>query len=285
VYVPTDFHGLTDIEADAEGGVVVTEGNHTPPRRTARFAADGNLLREWFGAQHYGVIVCPEPNDPRHVWFMANADRQALVRCEVDYAKKTWRVVEIYQDVFEKNPFARVPAIPTLFAHQGRIYIQGGGVQPGGLTLSIYDPVKKQLRPCNASGSRNQRNYLWNDLNDDGLASDDEVEWLSRNQLGGYVNPDDLLLVTPMSIRPVISPRIPGRATLISTRSTLPAAIEAGFATNPRPGWWKYQRGDRRTEDLWTKPDGSRDRAPSGLSEECGHWNQTDLPTPTRNAA
>lgn len=195
-YVPTDFRGLTDIEADAEGGFIVTEGNHTPPRRTARFGADGKLLREWFGAQHYGVIVCPEPDDPRHVWFMANADRQALVRCEVDYARKTWRVVDIYQDVFGRNPFARVPAIPTLFAHQGRIYIQGGGVQPGGLTLSIYDPVKKQLRPCNASGPRGKRNYLWNDLNDDGLASDDEVEWLSRNQLGGYVDPDDLLLVT-----------------------------------------------------------------------------------------
>ena len=127
---------------------------------------------------------------------MANADQPALVRCEVDYEKKTWRVVEIYQEVFARNPFARVPAIPTLFAHGGRIYIQGGGVQPGGLTLSIYDPVTKQLRPCNASGSRNKRNYLWNDLNDDGQSTDDEVEWLNRNQLGGYVNPDDLLLVT-----------------------------------------------------------------------------------------
>jgi len=196
VYVPTDFKGLTDIEADAEGGFVVTEGNHTPPRRTARFDANGKLLREWFGAQHYGIIVCPEPDDPCHVWFMANADKQALVRCEVDYQKKTWRVVEIYQDVFAKNPFAQVPAIPTLFKHKGRIYIQGGGVQPGGLTLSIYDPAKKELRPCNASGARDKRSYLWNDLNDDGQASEDEVQWLNRNRLGGYINPDDLLLVT-----------------------------------------------------------------------------------------
>ena len=196
VYVPTDFRGLTDIEADDEGGFVVTEGHHTPPRRTARFSAEGGLLREWLGAQHYGIIVCPEPNDPRHVWFMANADQPALVRCEVDYAKKTWRVVEIYQDVFTRNPFARVPAIPTLFTHGGRLYIQGGGVQPGGLTLSIYDPQKRQLRPCNASGSQNKRSYLWNDLNDDGLATSDEVEWLKRSQLGGFVNPDDFLLVT-----------------------------------------------------------------------------------------
>jgi len=196
IYVPTDFRGLTDIEADAEGGFVVTEGNHTPPRRTARFDADGRLLREWLGAQHYGIIVCPEPNDPRHVWFMGNADKPALVRCEVDYEKKAWRVVEIYQDVFTQNPFARVPAIPTLFEHKGRLYIQGGGVQPGGLTLSIYDPAGKTLRPANASGSRNKRSYLWSDLNDDGLATEDEVQWLNRNQLGGYVNPEDLLLVT-----------------------------------------------------------------------------------------
>lgn len=195
-YLATDFRGLTDIEADAEGGFIVTEGNHTPPRRTARFDAEGRLLREWFGAQHYGIIVCPEPNDRSHVWFMANADQPALVRCQVDYQRKTWRVVEIYQDVFSSNPFAKVPAIPTLFSHQGRIYIQGGGVQPGGLTLSIYDPGHQRLRPCNASGSRHKRAYLWNDLNDDGLASDEEVEWLKRNQLGGYVNSGDFRLVT-----------------------------------------------------------------------------------------
>jgi len=81
-YVPTDFRGLTDIEADAEGGFVVTEGNHTPPRRTARFDVDGKLMREWFGAQHYGIIVCPEPNDPRHVWFMANRWSDHVVSLE-----------------------------------------------------------------------------------------------------------------------------------------------------------------------------------------------------------
>lgn len=196
VYVPTDFRHLTDVEADPEGGFVITEGHHTPPRRTARFGADGQLLREWLGAQHYGIIVCPEPDDPRHVWFMANADQPALVRCDVDYDQKSARVVEIYQDVFTRNPFARVPAIPTLFGHEGRIYIQGGGVQPHGLTLSIYDPAAKQLRPCNASGSRDRRNYLWNDLNDDGLATEDEVEWIDRNQFGGYVDPHEFLLVT-----------------------------------------------------------------------------------------
>ncbi|MEO8351372.1 MAG: FlgD immunoglobulin-like domain containing protein, partial [Chthoniobacteraceae bacterium] len=198
VYVPTDFRGLTDIEADADVGFVATEGGHTPPRRSARFDADGRLLREWYGAQHYGVVVCPEPGDPTHVWFRSNAPEPGLVRCEVDYEKKSWRVVEIYQDVFTANPFAEVPMVPYLFAKDGRIYIQGGAVQPSGMTLSIYDPVAKRIRPCNASESRNnkKRVYFWNDLNDDGLASDDEVEWPKRTKIGGWVNPGDLTLLT-----------------------------------------------------------------------------------------
>jgi len=96
VYIATDFRHLTDIEADHEGGFVITEGHHTPPRRSARFDAEGKLLREWYGAQHYGILACPEPNDPRFVWTMANADRSALIRWEVDYAARTSRVAEIY---------------------------------------------------------------------------------------------------------------------------------------------------------------------------------------------
>ena len=198
VYAPTDFRGLTDIEADADGGFVVTEGNHTPPRRVARFDADGNPLREWYGAQHYGVIACPEPGDPRFVWTLANAPQPGLVRWEVDYAKKTWRVAEVYQEAFAANKFATVPPVPNVFEKDGRIYIQGGGVQPVGWTLCVYDPVAKRIRPCNASESRDnkRRAYLWNDLNDDGLATDDEVQWLSRNKLGGWIHPGDFTLRT-----------------------------------------------------------------------------------------
>ncbi len=197
-YVPTDFRGLTDIEADHEGGFVITEGDHTPPRRTARFDPDGRLIREWYGAQHYGVIACPEPGNPRFVWTLANAPQPGLVRWEVDYAAKTSRPVEIYQDAFAANQFASVPSVPNVFEHGGRIYIQGGGVQPGGLSLSLYDPVAKRLRPCVASESRDnkKRAYLWCDLNDDGLATDDEVQWLQRARLGGWMHPTDFSLRT-----------------------------------------------------------------------------------------
>jgi len=198
VYVPTDFRGLTDIEADADGGFVVTEGRHTPPRRSARFDADGNLLREWYGAQHYGVIACPEPGDPRFVWTLANAPQPGLVRWEVDYAKKSWRVAEVCQEAFAANRFAVVPPVPNVFEKDGRIYIQGGGVQPVGFTLCVYDRVAKRIRPCNASESRDnkRRTYLWNDLNDDGLATDDELQWLNRSKLGGWIHPGDLTLRT-----------------------------------------------------------------------------------------
>ena len=103
VYVPTDLRCITDIAAGPEGGFVITEGRHTPPRRTARFDASGKLLREWYGAQEYGVLGSPEPDDPTHVWHHANGPTAGMVRCRVDYEKKTWSVVETYYDTFLAN--------------------------------------------------------------------------------------------------------------------------------------------------------------------------------------
>ncbi|MBN9693485.1 MAG: hypothetical protein J0M24_24835 [Verrucomicrobia bacterium] len=204
-YVPTDFRGLTDIEADAEGGFVVTEGNHTPPRRTAWFAADGTLRREWYGAQHYGVIACPEPDNPRYVWTRGNADRPALLRWEVDYAQRTNRLVEVYQDAFVANRFfgnnsAHGSAVPTVLQHQGHTYVYNGSMSS--LTLSVYDPKAKRMRPSNASTGADGKAVIWNDLNDDGLVSDDEVQSIQRNVVGGCIDPSDLTLrTTPFGTR------------------------------------------------------------------------------------
>lgn len=197
-YTPTDFRGITDVEADPDGGFVVTEGNHTPPRRTARFDAAGKLLREWYGAQHYGVIACPEPADPRFVWTLANAPQKGLIRWQIDSANKTWRVAEVYQDVFAANPFANAPAVPHVFEKGGRVYIQGGGLEPTGLALAVYDPRARTVRPCAASGWRENKTkaYLWSDLNDDGKATDDELTWQLGHQLGGWIDPDTLALFT-----------------------------------------------------------------------------------------
>jgi hypothetical protein len=204
-YVATDFRGLTDIEADSAGGFIITEGDHTPPRRTARFDLDGKLLREWYGAQHYGVIAAPEPADPRFVWTLANAPQQGLVRWEIDYSSKKWRVAEVYQDVFAANKYAVAPQVPDVFEKDGRIYIQGGALQPSGLSLVIYDPKSKTLRPCAASGKKDKKPYLWLDRNDDGKATDDELDWTLEHQIGGWVSPLTLTLFTtptPTDYRP-----------------------------------------------------------------------------------
>lgn len=196
-YIPTDFRGISDIEAAKDGGFIVTEGNHTPPRRTAWFDVKGKLLREWCGAQHYGVIACPEPNDPRFVWTLANAPQQGLIRWQVDYATKTWRVAEVFQDVFAANQYANVPQVPHLFEKDGRIYIQGGALH-GGLSLVVYDPETNSVRPRVASGWRDNKSkaYLWCDLNDDGHATDDEIAWNVGHQLGGWIEPTTLTLLT-----------------------------------------------------------------------------------------
>jgi hypothetical protein len=256
-YVPTDFRGLTDIEADPEGGFVVTEGNHTPPRRSARFDANGRLLREWYGAQHYGVIACPEPGNPRFVWTLANAGQPGLVRWEVDCAAKSFRVAEVYQDVFAANRLARVPAVPLVFTHAGRIYIQGSPVQPTGMTLCLYDPAAKRIRPCNTCETREQggkkQAYLWNDLNDDGLASDDEIEWLHRSKLGGYVNPADLMLVTTATASdynpgPLLKP-----SRLTAGGTPVYSLAEASKYEPWSENGWKKHAGDIRqgTDGSW----------------------------------
>lgn len=241
-YVPTDFRGITDVESDHEGGFIVTEGNHTPPRRTARFDAAGKLVREWYGAQHYGVVACPEPADPRFVWTLANAPRPGLVRWEVDYAKKTWRVAEVYQDVFAANPYAAVPTVPHVFEKNGRTYIQGGGLEPHGVALVIYDPKAKTIRPCVASGERDKKRYLWTDLNDDGKATEDEVTWLKGHRLGGWIDPDSLSLFTtpnPTGYQPgqrhdplrVTAGGTPVYAETPSAK--LPPVVEAGGSYHP----------------------------------------------------
>ncbi len=278
IYVPTDFRGLTDIEAGPDGGFLITEGHHTPPRRSARFDADGKLLREWCGAQHYGILACPEPADPRFVWTMANAGRCALVRWEVDYAARSWRVAEIYQDVFSANRYSRVPAVPYVFAHGGRTYIQGGAVQPSGLSLAIYDPAAKRMRPCNAcetiEENGKKRTYLWNDLDDDGLASGDEIQWLDRPKLGGHVTADDLTFVTT-STASDYSPGPILRPSRITAGGTPVYEFRKAADYGPweEDDWRKYPGDIRRAADgSWYACFSEATRNPNEGCENHGAW-------------
>jgi hypothetical protein len=204
-YIAADFRGITDIEADIDGGFIVTEGNHTPPRRTARFDRDGHVLREWLGCQHYGVLACPEPGNPSFVWTRANAKVPGLLRWKVDYKNKTSELVEVYQDTFALNRFfgnnsAHGSAVPTVIQHDKRLYIYNGAM--GSLVLLRYDPITKQISPCNASAGTDGRAIIWNDLNDDGQVSDDEIHQTNRNIVGGYIHPADMSIrTTPTATR------------------------------------------------------------------------------------
>jgi len=86
------FLDLIDISAAPDGSFYVTDLGHPP--RTAHHAADGKLLREWFGGHGYSSWAGADPADPTSVWMMLNYG--GIMRMKVDYAKKTWRPVEIY---------------------------------------------------------------------------------------------------------------------------------------------------------------------------------------------
>ncbi len=174
VYVPTDFRGITDIEADYDGGFVVTEGHQQPPRRSGRFTADGRLLREWLGAGEYGILANPEPENPEYVWIHANANPGGMIRCRVDYAKKMWSVVETYRDCLARNSLWKSGHNAyRLVARDGRLYFFSvASMYP--LSALIYDPAQKTMRVSNLSGKFTDGNF-WNDLNDDGLVQSSEI--------------------------------------------------------------------------------------------------------------
>jgi len=94
LYKAEDFLAVSDICGDGTGGFVVTEWE-SAPRRTARFDAEGKLLREWYGGQQFYTFGAPEPDDPNMVWM--DSQWGWLMQVEVDYAKRTWRPRACYQ--------------------------------------------------------------------------------------------------------------------------------------------------------------------------------------------
>lgn len=57
------FAGFADLCADGRGGFYVTEAL-AAPRRTAHFAADGSVVREWYGGQRWAPHAAPEGDNP-----------------------------------------------------------------------------------------------------------------------------------------------------------------------------------------------------------------------------
>jgi hypothetical protein len=193
-YQPQDFRGITDIEADPTGGFIVTEGYNQPPRRSVHVDKDGNVVREWFGAQAYGVLACPEPDQPEYVWIHGNAERAAMLRCHVDYRTGAWRVVEVYQDSLARNRhWGSANGLFRITVRGDRLHFfsMNGSTPLNGL---IYDRKARTMRVSHVSGKLAGGDF-WNDLNDDGLVQDDEMARVGH-QIGGSVVGQDLTLYT-----------------------------------------------------------------------------------------
>jgi hypothetical protein len=87
------FCMVNDITAAPDGTFLVVD--LAVPSRTVRYAADGKLLREWFGGFAYSSWAGADPADPSSVWMILPFG--FLMRMEVDYAKKSWRPAATYK--------------------------------------------------------------------------------------------------------------------------------------------------------------------------------------------
>lgn len=254
-YVNTDVRGIVDIAADGQGGFLVSEGLEAP-RRTARFAADGSVRREWFGAQFYGVSAVPEPGDPTHVWFMANGS--GLVRARIDLTARTWRVLETYTIDIGRSLLGGTGRINRAFRRGGKLYLASGSHDA--LWLAIYDATAKRLRVTNTGGAAWKDNqwhipaelrpedgskpygYRWSDLDDDGVATRDEM--IFGGITGGWVDPATLsIFTTPMATAFDPGPRIvPSRITAGGTPVYPASSSERVPRWTEEPGeaYWPY---------------------------------------------
>jgi hypothetical protein len=93
-YEPRDFASLSGIACDGHGGFVVSE-RYDVPRRTARFDAKGNVLREWFGAMDFYAQTALDPADPTIGWI--RQEDEYVIQIKIDYAKRDWRPIASYR--------------------------------------------------------------------------------------------------------------------------------------------------------------------------------------------
>ena len=93
-YEPHDFASLQGIAADGHGGFVIIEKDAVP-RRTARFDAKGEPVKEWFGGMDFYTQTALDPTDPSLGWI--RQDDETIVLAKLDYAKRDWQPVAAYR--------------------------------------------------------------------------------------------------------------------------------------------------------------------------------------------
>ncbi len=170
LYVAANFAGFTDLCADGTGGFFEAEA-YAAPRRTAHFAGDGTLIREWYGGQRWAPAIACEPGDNTHLWVTSNGVDPDIMRITVDYAKKTWSVHSCYR-------YARLAGgkVGDIWNSTGQIFIyQHAGIKY--LVLQKYptilkiDSINHKLIPVTLMSGTTQ----WNDSNGNGLQDDGET--------------------------------------------------------------------------------------------------------------
>lgn len=196
------FAGFADLCADGAGGFYVTEST-TAPRRTAHFARDGSVLREWYGGQRWAPHAATEGDNPNVLWVGSHYGW--IMRVLVDYEKKSWTVHSCYKytglgdglvgDSHNEGCYFRV------YKHDGHTYLALERLP----TILKVDEAKWKLLPVTVCGAvanapqsvkdwagKNQ-SFQWNDTNGDGLPQRDEVTFYAdgiANSYEPYIAPD-----------------------------------------------------------------------------------------------
>jgi hypothetical protein len=93
-YEPRDLSSLQGIAVDGHGGFVIIEKDSVP-RRTARFDAKGEPVKEWFGGMDFYAQTALDPSDPTIGW-LRQQDEQ-IVQVKIDYARREWRPIAAWR--------------------------------------------------------------------------------------------------------------------------------------------------------------------------------------------
>jgi hypothetical protein len=190
------FAGFADLCADGKGGFYVTE-NGSAPRRTAHFAADGAVVREWYGGQRWAPHATPEGDNPNVMWV--GSQYGWVMRVLVDYDRKSWTVHSCYRYSGLANGLA---GDSWNEAGSFRVYKHGGATY---LTIETLPTILKvdeknwKLVPATVCGNvgnapqfmkdwaGKNASYQWNDANGDGLPQQAEVTFYAGGIVNGFM--------------------------------------------------------------------------------------------------
>lgn len=145
-YEPADYKMVSDIKGDSKGGFIVVEAG-TAPRRVAFFDKAGKLVHEWYGGLHYANYGTADPDNPSIMWYHSGSGQ--VVKAQVDYVKKSWRVLEVYQLFGQADNLYSTAIGPNMFFQirhcRNRTYLIGGLQDP---MILVVDEQNRCLRPC-----------------------------------------------------------------------------------------------------------------------------------------